>query len=116
MPEAKASVTNVGIPPRKTRLVADMIRGKKVSEARAILQFARQASAPIIKKVLESAVANAENRAAEKRERIDTDGMIVKRIEVGPGRTLKRFQPASRGRALPIRKRHCHIRLEIGDK
>lgn len=116
MPDAKASVTNIGIPPRKTRLVADLIRGKKVSEARAILQFTRKASAPIIKKVLDSAVANAENRAAEKRERIDTDGMIVTRIEVGESRTLKRFKPASRGRALPIRKRHSHIQLEIGDK
>ena len=116
MAEAKASVMNCGVPARKTRLVADLIRGKKVSEARAILQFTRKASAPIIRKALESAVANAENRAAEKRERIDTDGMIVKRIEVGEGRTLGRFQPASRGRALPIRKRHSHIKLEIGDK
>jgi large subunit ribosomal protein L22 len=116
MPEAKASAMNVGIPARKTRLVADLIRGKKVGEARAILQFTRKASAPIIRKVLESAVANAENRAAEKRERIDTDDMVVKRIEVGEGRTLRRFQPASRGRALPIRKRSSHIKLEIGDK
>ncbi len=116
MAEAKASVTNIGVPARKTRLVADLIRGKKVSEARAILAFTRKASAPIVKKLLESAVANAESRAAEKRERIDTDGMIVRRIEVGEGRTLSRIQPASRGRALPIRKRHSHIKLEIGDK
>lgn len=116
MAEAKASVMNVGVPARKTRLVADLIRGKKVSEARAILQFTRKASAPIIRKVLESAVANAENRAAEKRERIDTEAMVVTRIEVGEGRTLRRIKPASRGRALPIRKRSSHIKLEIGEK
>jgi large subunit ribosomal protein L22 len=116
MAQAKASVTDIGIPPRKTRLVADLIRGKKVSDARAILEFTRKASAPIIKKVLESAVANAENSAAERRERIDTDDMIVTRIEVGEGRTLRRYRPASRGRALPIRKRHSHVKLEIGDK
>jgi large subunit ribosomal protein L22 len=116
MAQAKASAMGVGIPARKTRLVADLIRGKKVGEARAILEFTRKASAPVIRKVLDSAVANAENRAAERRERIDTDEMVVLRIEVGEGRTIRRFQPSCRGRALPIRKRSSHIRLEIGDK
>ncbi len=114
MAHAKASVTQIGIPPRKVRLVVDQIRGKRVADARAILQFTEKASAPIIRKVLESAVANAETAAAEKRERIDTDAMRITRIEVGEGVKLRRFQPSCRGRALPIRKRSSHIYLEIG--
>jgi len=114
MANAKASVKQIGIPPRKVRLVVDQIRGKRVADARAILQFTEKASAPIIRKVLESAVANAETAAAEKRERIDTDTMRITRIEVGEGMKLRRFQPSCRGRALPIRKRSSHIYLEIG--
>jgi len=116
MATAKASVQHAGIPPRKARLVADLIRGKKVVEAREILMFTPKASAPIIRKVLESAVANAENTAAEARERIDTDDMIVREIQVNQGRTLRRFRPAARGRATPRRKRHCHVQLEISDE
>ena len=112
--KAKASAKQIGIPPRKVRLVVDQIRGKKVVDARAILQFTEKASAPIIRKVLESAVANAETAAAEKRERIDTDTMRITRVEVGEGVKLRRFQPSCRGRALPIRKRPSHIYLEIG--
>jgi len=115
MATAKASAKHVGVPPRKARLVADLIRGKKVAEAREILLYTPRASSPIIRKVLESAVANAENTAAEARERVDTDDMIVSRIEIGPGRTLKRFQPAARGRATPRRKRSSHIALVISD-
>ncbi len=114
MANAKASAKQIGIPPRKVRLVADQIRGKRVAAARAILQFTEKSCAPVLRKVLESAVANAETAAAEKRERIDTDAMVVTRIEIGEGMKLKRFQPSCRGRALPIRKRSSHIYLEIG--
>lgn len=113
---AKASVQDTGIPPRKARLVADLIRGKKVSEAREILYFTTKASAPIVRKVLESAVANAENTAAEARERVDTDEMIVETIMVNEARTVKRWRPAARGRAVPRRKRSSHIQLTISDK
>ncbi len=116
MATAKSSVKHVGIPARKARLVADLIRGKKVAEAREILFYTTRASAPVIRKVLESAVANAENTAAEARERIDTDEMIVTNIQVNCARTLKRYMPAARGRATPRRKRSSHIELVIGDK
>ena len=115
MATAKSSVKGVGIPPRKARLVADLIRGKKVAEAREILFYTTRASAPVIRKVLESAVANAENTAAEARERIDTDEMIVTNIQVNCGRTLKRFMPVARGRATPRRKRSSHIELIISN-
>ena len=115
MATAKSSVKGVGIPPRKARLVADLIRGKKVAEAREILFYTTRVSAPVIRKILESAVANAENTAAEARERIDTDEMVITNIQVNCGRTLKRFMPVARGRATPRRKRSSHIQLVISD-
>jgi large subunit ribosomal protein L22 len=101
------------IAPRKVRLVADLIRGKKVSEARTILQYTVKGSAPMLSKLLESAVANAENAAAERRERIDTDEMVVDKVWVDGGPTRKKFQPQPRGRAARIRKRTSHINLSI---
>ena len=115
MAQAIASVRMVRVAPRKARYVADLIRGKKVSEARDILLFTPKAASPIIRKVLESAVANAENKAAETRERIDTDEMVVSQIMVNEGITIKRFQPAPRGRAMMVRKRTSHIELVISD-
>jgi large subunit ribosomal protein L22 len=115
MAQATASVRMVRVAPRKARYVADLIRGKKVSEARDILLFTPKAASPIIRKVLESAVANAENKAAETRERIDTDDMVVSTILVNEGMTIKRFQPAPRGRAMMVRKRTSHIELVISD-
>ena len=116
MASARSSVKDTGIPPRKARLVADLIRGKKVAEAKEILFYTSSASAPIIRKVLESAVANAENTAAEARDRVDTDEMIVTEIQVNGARTLKRFLPTARGRATARRKRSSHIQLVISDK
>ncbi len=115
MAQAIASVRMVRVAPRKARYVADLIRGKKVSEARDILLFTTKAASPIIRKVLESAVANAENKAAEARERVDTDDMVVSQIMVNEGVTIKRFQPAPRGRAMMVRKRTSHIELVISD-
>jgi large subunit ribosomal protein L22 len=94
-------------------LVADLIRGKKVSEARDILEFTHKAAAPVLGKVLASAVANAESRAAETRERIDSDEMVITQLLVDDGRTMKRWWTAPRRRATPIRKRSSHIRLVI---
>ena len=116
MANAKARARTIRIAPRKMRLVADMIRGKKVAEAREILTFTLKSSAPILKKVLDSAVANAESVAAEARERIDTDDMIVNTILINEGQTIKRYQPRARGRASKIRKRTSHVELTISDK
>lgn len=115
MTVARASGKNIGIPPRKVRLVADLVRGKKVAEARVLLKFTRKASAPVIRKILESAVANAEDQASERRERIDTDEMVVSTILVNEGRKLHRWMPRARGRATQIRKRSSHIELTISD-
>lgn len=116
MASATARGRTIRIAPRKMRLVADLIRGKKVSEARDILVFTQKVSAPILRKVLDSAVANAENAAAETRERIDTDEMVVDTIMVNEGQTIKRYQPRARGRASKIRKRTSHVVLTISDK
>ena len=104
------------IAPRKVRLVADMIRGKKVSEARDILHFTVKRAAPMMNKLLASAVANAESLAAERRERIDTDEMIVDRVLVDGGPTLRRFTSQPRGRMTRIRKRSSHVTISITDK
>ena len=116
MATAVARVKRVLIAPRKVRLVADLIRGKKVSDARDILYFTSKGSAPIMRKALDSAVANAEHAAAEKNERIDTDDMIVRTVRVDEAETLKRYRPRARGSASPIRKRRSHIELIISDE
>ena len=115
MASAIARAKYLRVAPRKVRLVADLIRGKSVAEARNILHYTVKKSAPLITKVLESAVANAESAAAEKRERINTDDMIISRIFVDEGPTLRRFTPQPRGRATRIRKRSSHITLTIAD-
>jgi len=115
MAEASAKLRNVWISPRKARLVADLVRGKKVHEARDILAFTVKRSSPLISKLLESAVANAEHRALESGERIDTEEFVIKHISVDGGPVFKRFRAAARGRAVPIRRRTSHITLVIGD-
>lgn len=115
MAEATARAKFIRIAPRKVRLVADLIRGRKVAEARDILRYTVKGAAPVLGKLLASAVANAESKAAETRERIDTDEMRVASVLVDGGPTLRRFQPATRGRAVRIRKRTSHIQLVIAD-
>ena len=116
MATAVARSRTIRIAPRKVRLVADLIRGKKVSEARDILLFTQKASAPILAKILDSAVANAENAASETKERLDSDEMIVASIQVGAGPTMKRFRAAPRGRAVQIRKRTSNVELVLSDE
>lgn len=113
MAEAKAIARNLRISPRKARLVADLIRGKKVHEARDILAFTVKKASPVVGKLLESAVANAEFAAREAGQRVDTEEYIVDSIMVDGGMVMKRWAPASRGRPLKIRKRTAHITLVI---
>jgi large subunit ribosomal protein L22 len=95
------------IAPRKARLVMDLIRGRNVDDAMALLRFSKKRAAVMIDKVLRSAVANATEQEA------DTDLLFVKACTVGPGPTIKRFQPKDRGKAYSIMKRTSHLVVEL---
>jgi large subunit ribosomal protein L22 len=116
MPTATARARMIRMAPRKMRLVADLIRGKSVAEARGILAYTRKASAPLIGKILDSAVANAEHEAAQERQHIDTDDMVIRLIKIDDGPTIRRFISAPRGRAMRVRKRTSHVELVITDE
>jgi large subunit ribosomal protein L22 len=109
--QAKAMARNVRITPRKMRLVIDLIRGKSVEEAFAILRFTPRAAAPVIEKVLASAVANAEHNYA-----MDPSHLRVESAFVDEGPTLKRHMPRAMGRASSIHKRSSHITVIVSEK
>ena len=109
--EVKAKLRFGRMAPNKARLVADMIRGKGAEEALNILTFTKKAAARSIKKLLKSAVANATQKKT-----VDVDRLVVKRITVDQGPTLKRFQPRALGRATSIRKRTSHIQIVLDEK
>lgn len=97
---------------RKARLVADLVRGKSVGEAVRNLAFLDKKTAPLLKKLIESAVANVEAKNAE----VDVDGLFVSKVEVGQGPTMRRFRPRAQGRATPILKKTAHITVHIGSR
>ena len=107
----KAEAKFVRISPRKVRLVMDQVRGKRVEEALGLLSFAPQKGARILKKLLDSAVANAEQRGG-----VDVDTLYVKRVYANEGPTLKRFRPRALGRATRIRKRTSHLTIILDSK
>ena len=109
--EVSAVLKGVRISPQKARLVVDSIRGKKVDKALDILTFSPKKGAEIVKKVVESAIANAEHN-----EGADVDELSVARIFVDEGVTMKRIRPRAKGRADRIMKRTCHITLAVADK
>ena len=109
--EAKAVAKFVRIAPRKARVVMDLIRGKDVAEAFAILKFTPKAGAPIINKVLKSAVANAENNFD-----MNVDRLYVSTAFVDQGPTMKRIHPRSRGQAFKILKRTSHITVIVEER
>lgn len=111
MQQAKAIARYVRISPRKVRQVVDLIRGKKISDALAILQFTPKGATEPVTKVLQSAVANAEHNYE-----MDTDTLFVKEVFVDEGPTLKRIKPRAMGRADQIRKRTSHITVVVGEK
>lgn len=102
--ETRAVAKYVRISPRKVRLIMDQLKGKRVEEALHLLTFAPQKNAHIVKKLISSAVANAEENTE-----IDVDTLFVKTIYADEGPTLKRFRPRAMGRATRIRKRTSHI-------
>ena len=111
MSQAKAIAKTVRIAPRKVRLVVDLIRGKQVGEAVAILQLTPKAASPVVEKVLKSAVANAEHNYD-----LDVNNLVVSEVFVDEGPTLKRFRPRAQGRASAINKRTSHITIVVSEK
>ncbi len=108
MPEAKAILRFVRVPPRKARAVVDLIRGQQVPHALATLKYTPRAAAKVVEKVLRSAVANAEQK-----ELGDADAMRISKAYVDGGPTYKRFRARSMGRANAIHKRTSHITIVV---
>jgi large subunit ribosomal protein L22 len=108
LPGARAVARHVRVSPMKARRVVDLVRGLPAKEALTVLKFAPQAASEQVYKVLASAVANAENN-----ERLDPDSLLVRAAYVDEGPTMKRFRPRAQGRAYRIRKRTCHITIEV---
>jgi len=109
--EARAVARYVRVSPRKARLVVDLIRGKSIDDARAILRFSPRAAAEVVEKVLNSAVANAERNL-----HVSSDTLIVGKTFVDEGPTLKRIQPRAMGRAFRINKRTSHITVVVNQR
>lgn len=109
--EVKASLKFARVGDQKARIVADMIRGKMVNEAIRILTFDNKKSSVIIKKLVESAVANA-----DKKQVIDVDNLYVKEIMVDKGPFMKRYMPRAQGRAFEVKKHSSHISLVLDER
>ena len=108
---AKAHSKYIRISPRKVQIVCDLIRGKDTQTAKAILMQTPKAASEIMLKLLNSAVANAENN-----HEMDPDNLYVSETFANPGPTLKRIRPVSRGRAHRINKRTSHITIVVAEK
>ena len=109
--EATATLRFARISARKVKIVADLIRGKKVDEALAIVKFTPKASSEVIEKLLKSAIANAENNHGMKHEKL-----YVAEIYANQGPTLRRIRPAAKGSAVRIRKRTSHITIVLKER
>ncbi|ODC04651.1 50S ribosomal protein L22 [Terasakiispira papahanaumokuakeensis] len=109
--EVAAKLRGANLSAQKARLVADQVRGKSVTDALNILTFSPKKAAALVKKALESAIANAEHN-----ENADIDELRVSTIMVDEGSTLKRIKPRAKGRADRILKRTCHITVKVADR
>ncbi len=109
--ESKASLNFARVGSQKARLVADLVRGKSVEDALKILTYTDKKTAPILKKLIESAVANADYKKT-----MSIDNLFIKKITVDQGPVLKRFRPRAQGRAFGVRKKTSHIDLVLGEK
>ena len=108
--QVSATLKHARVSPQKCRLVADQIRGLPVEKALNVLTFSPKKSAGIVRKVLESAIANAEHN-----EGADIDELSVASIYINEGRTIKRFRARAKGRGTRILKRNSHITVTVGD-
>ena len=111
VPSASATLKYARISSRKVKIVADLIRGKNVDEALAIVKFTPKAASEIVEKLLKSAIANAENNHGMNR-----GNLIVSEIYANQGPTLKRIRPAAKGSAVRIRKRTSHITIVLRER
>ena len=111
IPEAKATLKFARISSRKVKIVADLVRGKNVDEALAIVKFTPKAASEIIEKLLKSAIANAENN-----HKMNLNKLYVAEIYANQGPTLKRIRPAAKGSAVRIRKRTSHITIVLRER
>ena len=108
--EVAAKLRGAQISAQKVRLVADQVRGKGVEDALELLAYSNKKAAHIVKKILDSAIANAENN-----EGADVDELKISSIFVDAGTTMKRLRPRAKGRADRILKRSCHITVKVTD-
>ena len=113
--EAKAQARFVRVTPQKARRIVDVVRGKRAEEAVSVLRFAPQAAAETVRKVVESAIANARVKADQAGEAFDESRLVVVEAYVDEGPTLKRFRPRAQGRASRILKRTSHITVIVGE-
>ncbi len=104
----RAILRDVRISPRKARLVANLVRGRTVSNAVDLLKLTNKRAAPMVSKLIQSAIANASAQAT-----VDVDRLIVSEVFVDEGQTLKRFLPRAQGRATPLKKRSSHITVKL---
>ena len=111
MTQSKASLKNSRVAPRKARIIADLVRGKNVERALAELKFLNKRHAEKIAKLISSAASNADANDSKSRK-----NLVVESIEVNSGKTMKRYRPASRGRAAPMRKKLSHIHVTLSGK
>lgn len=111
--KAKAVLRMARVSPRKARLVADLVRGRAVSEAQEILLFTRKKSAAMLLRLIESAVANAEFVASNRGTPLDIDDLYVSEVRVDQGPTLRRWRPRARGMATKILKKTSHITVVL---
>lgn len=109
--EVKAFLRNQRVSCQKARIVCDMVRGKNVNDALRILAFMPQKPATMLKKLIDSAVANAEQKKT-----IDVDTLFVKHLSVDMGTSLDRFRPRAQGRATPIKKKSSHFNLILDER
>ncbi|MCK4918209.1 MAG: 50S ribosomal protein L22 [Candidatus Pacebacteria bacterium] len=111
MTEIKAKLKNYRQSPRKVRLVADLIRGKEVEKVISELNFLNKKVSLVIRKLIESAIANAKHN-----NKINKDNLFIKEITVNEGPAMKRFRAGAKGRAFPYKKRTSHIDVTLEDK
>ncbi len=109
--EVKAKLRNIRVGSQKSRIVADLVRGKNVNVALKMLTFMPQKPAALIKKLIESAVANADQKKV-----VDVDNLYIKHLSVDMGPSLSRFRPRAQGRATPIKRKSSHINLILDER